>query len=356
MSLIAGSYERFVWGFKLKPSKSELESFTLSQLFSYPAHLSPVKSVAVSNSVAASSSADDSVKIYDLSSATEIGSLIDHSATVTALSFYTPANLSFPRNLISAAADGSICIYDSDPFVLLQTLIVHKSGINDLAVHPSGRLALTVGRDSCLAMVNLIRGRRSFYCRLAKEASLVKFGLGGDKFYMAMEEKVSVHEAEDAKFVCELENRKRVLCAAPGQNGLLFTGGEDKSITAWDTNTGKVAYAIDDAHSTRVKGIVVMSSCDGKSTAEGEKCEDPYLIASASSDGVIRVWDIRSATNGKPNPLAEVNTRSRLTCLAGSSLKPKCQYSSSGLGHLPLKSLKRMNLPSSKAKEEQDQE
>lgn len=217
MSLIAGSYERFVWGFKLKPSKSELECFTLSQLFSYPAHHSPVKSVAVSNSVAASSSADDSVKIYDLSNATEIGSLIDHSSTVTALSFYTPANLSFPRNLISAAADGSICIYDSDPFVLLQTLIVHKGGINDLSVHPSGRLAMSVGRDSCLAMVNLIRGRRSFYCRLGKEASLVKFGLGGDKFYMAQEEKVSVHEAEDAKIVCELVNRKPVLCAAPGQ-------------------------------------------------------------------------------------------------------------------------------------------
>uniref|UniRef100_A0A7N0RDW0 P21-activated protein kinase-interacting protein 1-like n=1 Tax=Kalanchoe fedtschenkoi TaxID=63787 RepID=A0A7N0RDW0_KALFE len=318
MSLIAGSYERFVWGFKLKPSKSEVEIFTLSQLFSYPAHLSPVKSVAVSNSVAASSSADDSVKIYDLSSATEIGSLIDHSATVTALSFYTPANLSFPRNLISAAADGSICIYDSDPFVLLQTLTVHKGGINDLAVHPSGRLGLTVGRDSCLGMVNLIRGRRSFYCKLAKEASLVKFGLFGDRFYMAMEEKLSVHAAEDAKIVCEVENRKRVLCATPGQNGLLFTGGEDKSITAWDTNTGKVAYSIEDAHSTRVKGIVVMSPSD-----RGEKSEDPFLIASASSDGVIRVWDIRSSVNGKPDPLAEVNTRSRLTCLAGSSLKSK---------------------------------
>ncbi|CAM8890800.1 unnamed protein product [Rhodiola kirilowii] len=323
MSLIAGSYERFVWGFKLKPSKSELEEFTLSQLFSYPAHLSPVKSVAVSNSVAASSSADDSVKIYDLSNATEIGSLIDHSATVTALSFYTPANLSFPRNLISAAADGSICIYDSDPFVLLQTLIVHKSGINDLAVHPSGRLALTVGRDSCLGMVNLIRGRRSFYCKLAKEASLVKFGIGGDRFYMTMEEKVSVHEAEDAKIVCELESQKRILCAAPGQNGLLFTGGEDKSITAWDANTGKVAYAIEDAHSSRVKGIVVMSSSGSSTPAAEGYGEEPYLIASASTDGVIRVWDIRSSVSGKPNPLAEVNTRSRLTCLAGSSLKSK---------------------------------
>lgn len=49
----------------------------------------------------------------------------------------------------------------------------------------------------------------------------MKFDCGGDKFFMAMEEKISVHEAEDAKIVCELENRKRVLCAAPSEVGLL---------------------------------------------------------------------------------------------------------------------------------------
>ena len=65
-------------------------------------------------------------------------------------------------------------------------------------------------------MLNLVRGRRSFYCRLGKEASLAKFDLSGDKFYMVMEEKVCVHEAEDAKLVFEMENPKRVLCAAPG--------------------------------------------------------------------------------------------------------------------------------------------
>lgn len=65
-------------------------------------------------------------------------------------------------------------------------------------------------------MLNLVRGRRSFYCRLDKEASIVEFGLGGDKFFMVMDEKVSVHEAEDARLVLEMGCGKRVLCAAPG--------------------------------------------------------------------------------------------------------------------------------------------
>lgn len=146
---------------------------------------------------------------------------------------------------------------------------------------------------------------------------MVNFDGSGDKFYLATEEKVTVHEAEDARLLCELENPKRVLCAEPGENGLLFTGGEDRGITAWDTNSGKVAHRIEDAHSTRIKGIVVL-----KSNAGDVADEDPYLVASGSSDGVIRVWDVRMAVkDNKPNPLAEANTKSRLTCLAGSSLK-----------------------------------
>lgn len=65
-----------------------------------------------------------------------------------------------------------------------------------------------------------------------------------------------------------------------------------------------------------MKGIVVLTRSDGSVSGD-----DPHLVASASSDGVIRVWDVRMAIKEKPNPLAEANTKSRLTCLAGSSLK-----------------------------------
>lgn len=216
MSLVAGSYERFIWGYRLKRSNAD-PPLTIAPLFSYPAHLSPVKAVAVAGPVAASAASDDSVKLYDLTTCSELGSVLHHTSSVTSLSFFTPASVSFPRNLLSACEDGSVYIYDADPFVILKNVPVHKKGVNDLAVHLSGRLALTVGRDSCLGMVNLVRGRRSFFCRLGKEATIVRFSLDGNRFFMGMENKITVHEAEDAKFICEFESPKRILCAAAGE-------------------------------------------------------------------------------------------------------------------------------------------
>lgn len=103
------------------------------------------------------------------------------------------------------------------------------------------------------------------------------------------------------------------------QRGIIFTGGEDKNITAWDTSSGKLAYCIEEAHSARVKGIVVLSKSDD---ATGD---DPFIVASASSDGIVRVWDVRMvAAKGEISPLAQADTKSRLTCLAGSSLKCEC--------------------------------
>ncbi|KAL2971269.1 hypothetical protein AAZX31_15G185400 [Glycine max] len=319
MSLVAGSYEKFIWGFTLRSN-----SQTLNPLFSYPSHLSSIKSVAVSGPVVASGGEDDTIQLYDLAAAASLGSLHTHSATVTALSFYAPPHLPFPRNLVSADASGNLSIFDADGFVHLTTLSVHRnSAINDLALHPSGERALTVGRDECLAVVNLVRGRRNCCLRLGKEASLVKFDASGDQFFMAVKEKVSVHQTEDARILFELECPKPVLCATPAKNGLLYTGGEDRNITAWDIKTGKIAYCLEEAHTARVKGIVALTESDG---ATGD--DDPYLVASASSDGIIRVWDVRMAAREKP--LTEHNTRSRLTCLAGSSLKFKRQRPQDG--------------------------
>ncbi|XVF87125.1 hypothetical protein PTKIN_Ptkin18bG0094400 [Pterospermum kingtungense] len=212
-----------------------------------------------------------------------------------------PPSVSFPSNL-----------------VLLKSFRSHKKSINDLAVHPIGTLAFSVSRDGCFAISNLRIGKRTFCERLLKEATIVKFDGSGEKFFFVTGGKVGVHLADYAKLLLVLEHEKRVLCVAPGESGILFSGGESRSITAWDTNSGKVAYRIDGAHFSRVKGIVVLSK-------DGGGDDDPYLVASASSDGFIRVRYARMATEGKPNPLAEVNTKSRLTCLAGSYLKSSKQ-------------------------------
>ncbi|KAH1209896.1 p21-activated protein kinase-interacting protein 1-like [Glycine max] len=187
-----------------------------------------------------------------------------------------------------------------------------KHAINDLAIHPSGEVALTISQDKCFAVVDLMHGLvvdcRSFCRPLGKEESLslVKFNAAGDRFFVAALEKVSVYVTKTERFLLEFECSKRVLCAASSRNALLYTDGEDRNITAWNIKSGKVAYCVR-KKITRVKGIVVTTDSDG---------DEPYLMAFGSSDGIIRFWDVRMAAREKP--LVECNTNSRLTCLAGS--------------------------------------
>nr|CAD1828124.1 unnamed protein product [Ananas comosus var. bracteatus] len=326
MTLVAGSYEKFIWGFSLKtlaspgPSDAQTLTLTLKRLFSYPSHTGPIKCVAACGPAAASGGGDSAIRLYDLPSSSELGSLLDHGGAVTALAFFAfPLAPSVPRNLVSASDDGAVCIYDADPFVHLRTVAVHRRGdrrgVADLAVHPSGRAALTVGRDAGLAMINLLRGRVGFSCRLDREASVVRYiGEEGERFVMATDERITVHDSEDARLIHEMNGGKRVLCVAPAESGILYVGGEDRAITAWDTTSGKVAYSIQDAHSSRIKGLVAFKS-------RNDDPEASNLVVSASSDGFIRVWDVRMTAKDKPVPLAEANTKSRLTCLAGSSLR-----------------------------------
>ncbi|BAT97413.1 hypothetical protein VIGAN_09085300 [Vigna angularis var. angularis] len=90
-------------------------------------------------SIVAFGGEDDTIHLYDLSVASSLGSLHQHSTFVTVLSFYALPNLHFPRNLISADDAGSLTIFDANGFVHLTTLSVHcNAGINDLALHLSG--------------------------------------------------------------------------------------------------------------------------------------------------------------------------------------------------------------------------
>eukprot|EP01018_Ginkgo_biloba_P033255 Gb_16772 [translate_table: standard] len=88
-----------------------------------------------------------------------------------------------------------------------------------------------------------------------------------------------------------------------GQHGLLLTGGEDHTIRGLDVLSGKLGFSIKFAHRNRIKGLTTIR---------------PNLIASASSDGLVRVWDLRMMGEN-PIPIKETNTKARLTCLVGCS-------------------------------------
>lgn len=101
------------------------------------------------------------------------------------------------------------------------------------------------------------------------------------------------------------------------QDNILVTGGEDSVVRAWDTRSGKEAWSVAHAHTNRIRGVAMMgSSLETNDDSNGLS----QLVASASSDGTVKVWDPRmvgSEEGAIPVPLMEAETKARLTCLVG---------------------------------------
>lgn len=66
---------------------------------------------------------------------------------VPAMAFFTPPSAARPTHLLSGSADGSVSIWRAGKsWDHLKLMKGHKGGVNGLAVHPSGLVALSVAR------------------------------------------------------------------------------------------------------------------------------------------------------------------------------------------------------------------
>jgi len=65
-----------------------------------------------------------------------------------------------------------------------------RKEVSGLAVHASGRLALSTGRDGVLRMWNLVKGRCQYKTGLAAAAEAVEFSPGGGVYALACGSKV----------------------------------------------------------------------------------------------------------------------------------------------------------------------
>ena len=78
-------------------------------------------------------------------------------------------------HLISAAEDGELCIWRTSDWECLTRMKGHKAQVNAIAVHPSGRLAITVGADSKLMLWNLLTAKCNYTSALAESSTLVEW-------------------------------------------------------------------------------------------------------------------------------------------------------------------------------------
>lgn len=289
LRIITGSYEHNVMCLALALNKT---SEVFSPIFHFTAHSQSVRCLAISKRYLASGSNDEHIRVYDIQRRKELGNLIHHSGSITVLQFY--------RNwLFSAADDGRICIWktkDWEPFAEMKG---HNGPINDLSIHPSGKIAITVGKDKTLRLWNLMTAKKASILRLSAEAYQATWLPNGEHYVVGFDRKLEVYHKgklqQTIKLPSSLQRMSlidvagdKTYLAVSLSNGKLLFFDMQRVIESSDSENKKSEADTSDitpsfeltGHGTRVKSF---SSLDVAGTT---------LLVSISSDGKIVVWDM----------------------------------------------------------------
>lgn len=225
---------------------------------------------------------------------------ISFADTINCLAF-TPEG----SHLFACSNDGSITAIRCGNWQLEKVWpTAHKgTAVNTLAIHPTGKLALSTGEDGVLRTWNLIKGRQAYATNLvpklksnAKWITVVKWSPSGEKYLLAASGNIYIYSVESAGIDRELTFDSKVICVEFLKDNLIAVGFENGDIKFCDLKTSLHTMNMK-AHSMRVKCIAHIND----------------LLVSASSSGEIKLWRYNKHNL---DMLQTVNCGARITCLS----------------------------------------
>ena len=340
--IVAGSYEHSLLCLSvtipLKQDKSEkdIRQPHFQPIFHFQAHAMSIRSMDIAKRYLVTGSNDEHIRIYDLQKRKELGTLLQHQGSITKLLFSNEVDESddkddsekvqdetipeYPNHkkgrwLLSASEDGTIIIWRTKDWEKFGLLKGHRGAVNDLAIHPTGRVAISVGSDQTVRLWNLMTAKKASNLKLrgaltrGQVGSFIRFDSAGDFFVVGFRDRIMFYKTREAKMCNLLKTGRNVLMAvefvtlANGKEYLVLALN-DGSINFYEFNdciyepVGKEVNEIDggdldsipkpvfclQGHAVRVKGISFYEELvNGKL----------YIyMTSISSDGQIVVWNL----------------------------------------------------------------
>ncbi|KAJ6444808.1 MAK11-like protein [Purpureocillium lavendulum] len=381
IQLVAGSYDQVLHGMTAAVgAKGDVD---FADTFLFNAHTSAVRCVAVSPVSApapgqtqkvllASGSTDERINIYNLSAHPpskknqdvlakvaprpilenpknrEVGTLLHHASTVTALHFPTRSKL------LSASEDSTIAVTRTRDWAVLSTIKVPKAkahgrpsgdtaafgatpaGVNEFAIHPSMKVMISVSKgERCIRLWNLVTGKKAgvlgFSREMLQEAGEGKYSSGEgrtvvwgsadgvDEYAVGFDRGVVVFgmdsvpkcivvpspptKVHQLRYVTIDEEAGLSLLAVSTENGrIAFYSTKDDDLSAPkeedddEDDDGKsqplkaaklVGYVggREAGVTSRIKDFVALPSAANKGT---------LYVAGASSEGKVRLWRLQT--------------------------------------------------------------
>lgn len=117
--------------------------------------------------------------------------------------------------------------------------VIVRGSVHSVALHPSGKLALSVGKDKTLKMWNLLKGRLGFTINTQKPAEVVQWSSRGTRFGYVADTILKVFDSESTEEVRAIESKRRINTFVFHGEDLVVLGHEDSLVTVHRIHDGK---------------------------------------------------------------------------------------------------------------------
>jgi len=195
------------------------------------------------------------------------------------------------RLVASAAADGSVRLWDTDTGQPVHTLAGHSEKAYAVAFSPDSKRLASTGEDQQVRVWDVAGGKQVFSLRgpaddvrSFRPVLSVAFDPLGRWIVSSYSDSTQTWDAETGKAIRTLgQHAGPVLSVAVGPDGgWIVTGSKDASAKIWDVETGLVLQTLT-GHTAPVRAVA--AAPDGR------------LVATASADGTLKTWSVETGSN-----------------------------------------------------------
>ena len=181
----------------------------------------------------------------------------------------------------------------------------HKgSSVNYISVHPSGKLALSIGGDMTLRTWNLINGRQAFATSLKNKSlgniiDFVVWSTTGEYFAITGKDSVEIWSTEKAEVVAtkKCEARPTAVCWISDSDFLV--GMENGKLLFFNWEDEEEETTLCEIYESRIKA---MKFVDG-------------FLATCSSSGELNLWKVTTEDKIEMDMICGIDVGCRLICL-----------------------------------------
>lgn len=344
--IFVGSYEHNLLCLSVIIDPKGEKDAIFQPIFHFEAHALSIKSMDLAKRYLVTGSNDEHIKIYDLQKRKELGHLLSHTGTITTLRFSSEGHDEATAEtvdksgkwLLSGSDDGKIIIWRTKDWETFGTLKGHTGRINDLAIHPTGRVAISVSQDQTIRLWNLMTAKKAAVLKikgkdhLGQSGEFVKWSLDGSYFIVGLLNQILVYKTSTAKIVKKIKfnstlmageilsvEGKEWLVVGLGNGAIDFYDFQQQVVDTvveqqeeskiWESKPETIAAKFElRGHTNRIKGLSYFH--------DAVDTQGLPLLVSVSSDGKIVVWNLADSVRDQ---IAIYDTGERLNCVATSS-------------------------------------